>query len=184
MAEKMHVINIASLESTFRLYYEGLHRYAFTMLNDNDMARDIVQQVFLTLWEKKDTLSITGSVKAYLYRAVYNNCLNHRTRGIKHQPLAPDTAGELPVRPEFLSDVRELRSILERAIASLPPKCREVFLKSREEEKSYTEIAGELDISVKTVEAQISKALKILRSALERHEILVCLIILCTCLPK
>jgi len=178
------VINIASLESTFHLYYEGLHRYAFTMLNDNDMAKDIVQQVFITLWERKDALTITGSVRAYLYRAVYNSCLNQQTRGVKHRPLTPETVERLPVRPEFLSDVRELRAILEQAIASLPPKCREIFLKSREEEKSYPEIAGELDISVKTVEAQMSKALKILRSALERHEILICVIMLCSCLPK
>lgn len=169
--EKMNVINIKFLEETFHMYYEGLHRYAFTMLNDSDMAKDVVQQVFVTLWEKKEALNITMSVKAYLYRAVYNSCVNRQTREQKHQPISPDNEDQLPVKPAFLSDIRELRTAIEQAIASLPPQCRLVFLKSREEEKSYPVIARELDISVKTVEAQISKALRILRSALEKHEI-------------
>ncbi|MBN9386040.1 MAG: RNA polymerase sigma-70 factor [Chitinophagaceae bacterium] len=180
----MNVINIEFLEDAFHLYYEGLHRYTFTMLNDSDLAKDVVQQVFVTLWEKKDALSITMSVKAYLYRAVYNSCVNRQTRGHKHLSLPPDDAGQLPVKPEFLSDIRELQAILEQAIGSLPPQCRVVFLKSREEEKSYPVIARELDISVKTVEAQISKALKILRSALEKHEILSCVMMICSCLLK
>jgi RNA polymerase sigma-70 factor (ECF subfamily) len=171
IGEKMNVINIKFLEEAFHMYYEGLHRYAFTMLNDNDMAKDVVQQVFVTLWEKKEILNITMSVKAYLYRAVYNSCVNRQTRAQKHQPISPHNEEQLPVKPEFLSDIRELRTTLEQAIQSLPPQCRMVFLKSREEEKSYPVIARELDISVKTVEAQISKALRILRVALEKHEI-------------
>jgi len=180
----LNVINIKFLDDAFHLYYEGLHRYAYTMLDDSEMAKDIVQQVFITLWEKKDTLNITVSVRAYLYRAVYNSCINHRTRGRRHHPIDLDSSGQLPVSPELLSEVRELRTILERAIETLPPQCKVVFLKSREEEKNYPAIARELGISVKTVEAQISKALKIMRSALEKHEILFYLFMICSCLPK
>lgn len=171
MAAEMSVINIKFLEEAFHTYYEGLHRYAFTMLNDSDIAKDVVQQVFVTLWEKKEALNITMSVKAYLYRAVYNRCVNRQTREQKHHPISPDNEDHLPVKPEFLSDIRELRTAIGQAIESLPPQCRVVFLKSRDEEKSYPVIARELDISVKTVEAQISKALRILRDALEKHEI-------------
>jgi RNA polymerase sigma-70 factor, ECF subfamily len=180
----MHVINIKFLENAFQLFYEGLHRYAFTILGDNDLAKDVAQQVFVTLWEKKDTLSINISVRAYLYRSVYHACINHKTRGTTHYSLYQEDPAILSAKPEFLNDVRELRAILDEAIASLPPQCKVIFLKSREEEKTYAVIARELHISVKTVEAQISKALKLLRAILEKHEILFYLILIFSHLPK
>ena len=165
-------IDIGFLEEAFRDYYEGLHRYAYSLLLDNDTAKDIVQQVFIHLWEKKASLNITLSVKAYLYRAVYNRCINYRTREKRFEPAEEAISKELLIQPEFLSEVRELSSLIEQAIASLPTQCREVFRKSREEEKSYPVIAKEMGISVKTVEGQISKALKMLRSAVETYQIL------------
>lgn len=156
-------ISMDFLEDAFHMYYDGLCRYAGTLLEDGEGAKDIVQQVFVTLWERRDTLTIASSVKSYLYRAVYNACINRRLRGHKHQSLETDVSAPLPVDPEFLVEVRELRNTIEAAIASLPPQCQVVFRKSREEEKSYPVIAKELGISIKAVEAQVSKALKSLK---------------------
>ena len=168
---KMHVINQTYLENAFHRWYEGLHRYAFTLLEDNDVAKDVVQQVFFNLWEKRDTLQINISIGAYLYRAVYNGCINQRARVARHGPVDPDGPQQIMAAPDLLSEVKELQFVLSAAIADLPPQCKVVFLKSREEEKSYASIAEELGISIKTVEAQISKALKILRSALEKYQL-------------
>jgi len=177
----MHVINQSYLENAFHRWYEGLHQYAFTLLGDNDMAKDVVQQVFINLWEKRDSLQINVSLGSYLYRAVYNGCMNQRVRGVRHMPVDPEEEARMMVdpavvarmvaAPDLLSDVRELQLALSAAIASLPQQCRMVFMKSREEEKTYAAIADELGISIKTVEAQISKALKVLRSALEKYQL-------------
>jgi len=173
------MITVEFMENAFHRYYEGLHRYAYTILRDNDMAKDAVQHVFLTLWEKREKLSITTSIKAYLYRAVYNYCINLQTRGHRHLPI--DEANEqLRHTPAaLLTESRELRAQIEEAIGNLPPQCKIAFLKSRVERKTYPVIAGELGISVKTVEAQVSKALKILRNIFNTYKTILYAILAC-----
>ena len=154
-------------ERCFHDTYEGLHRYAYTIIKDNEEARDIVQRVFIKLWEKQDTINLQQSARLYLYTAVHNLCLNAirdqktRKKYIDHhkhtaQHIAWETGAE----------EKELQQQIHHAIEALPPRCREVFCKSRLEGKRYAEIAEELQISVKTVEVQMGKALKILRSLL------------------
>lgn len=151
------------MESAFHQYFEGLHRYAYTIVKRNDVAKDIIQQVFLKLWEKKDHLEIGQSLKAYLYRAVHNQSINHITRNIQHASL-PIEAFSIEASGSGMGvEVKELQSKIEAGLNKLPAQCKAVFLKKREDGKTYAAIAAELGISPKTVEAHMSKALKILR---------------------
>ncbi|WPQ65613.1 RNA polymerase sigma-70 factor [Chitinophaga sancti] len=158
-----------TIEQYFFEYFGDLHRYAYTLLKDNEEARDAVQQVFMLLWEKKETLSIKQSVRAYLYAATHNHCLNRikslQTRQRHYKSFATGQEHATWNNEEQVS-VRALKKEVLSAMESLPDKCREVFYKSRFEEKTYAEIAKELDISVKTVEAHMGKALHALRTKL------------------
>jgi len=132
-----------------------------------DEAEDIVQTLFIKLWEKRGNLTITHTFKSYLYRGVHNLCMNHlEHRGIreKHTAYALQT-GTVVQRPEVFTE--ELETRIVAAIESLPEQCRRIFTMSRYEEMKYSEIARQLAISVNTVENQVSKALKLLRQRLQ-----------------
>lgn len=158
-----HPEEIAQL---FSEHYEQLHRYAFTILKDGDTAKDIVQAIFLNLWEKRASLNINTSPKAYLFRCVYNESLNYLKKQDtlkKHHFSATAGVMQDEQKPFAWEDDLLLKARIEGALNNLPPQCREVFVKSRAEEKKYSEIASELNISVKTVEAHMSKALRLIR---------------------
>lgn len=163
------------MEEYFQTYFEGLHRYAFTILKDNDDAKDAVQAVFMKLWELRDQIDQSKSLKAYLYRAVYNYCLNvkrHHQIEARYQAEQP---AEVSGEQDTLVSEETTKRIMDE-IAALAPQCRLIFTKSRFEHKKYAEIATELGLSVKTIEVQMGKALRILRTRLS--EILVLLLIL------
>lgn len=165
---------------SFYTYYRDLHRYAYTLLRDNDEARDVVQDVFLNAWKKDKQLSPAAMTKQYLYRAVFNTCMNRvRREKVKLRYLQQRPVEDLTTSLSVIE--KELAAKIEQAIARLPAQCRVVFLKSRNEEKRYSEIASDLDISVKTVEAQIAKALRILREELAEYLVMLA-IILTTCI--
>lgn len=149
----------------FNTYFEVLHYYAYTILKNNDDAKDAVQTVFLKLWEKRAELDEEQSVKSYLYTAVYHQCLNKmRHEKIKQKyATQSDTAMHAPA-DDLIS--KERSNQIWREIDNLPPQCRLIFSKSRFEGKKYTEIAAEMGLSVKTIEVQIGKALKTLRKKL------------------
>lgn len=157
-------------EQCFHEHYEGLHRYAYTLLRDHDEAKDAVQAVFINWWEKKDRITIRQSAKAFLYTAVYNYCSN-RFRHDKVKKTYADhytRSATLGVMTDpYAESPREiLFEKVAAAIEDLPPQCKLIFRKSRFEEKKYAEIAEELGLSVKTVEVQVGKALKRLRESL------------------
>ena len=159
---------IASFRAVFELHFENLCSYACTILRDMDEAEDVVQNVFLKMWEKRDSLLITHSVRSYLFRAVHHQCLNqldHRVIRQRHQDhsLREHSADMQP--PEVFPE--ELEERVKTAIAGLPDQCRRIFVMSRYEELRYAKIAEELGISVNTVENQISKALRVLRDVLK-----------------
>ncbi|QHW00200.1 RNA polymerase sigma-70 factor [Spirosoma endbachense] len=159
-------------EAVFRQHYAPLCRYARQFLPDADDAEEEVQAMFLTLWEKRDGLLITISLKSYLFRAVHNRCLNRikhfaiRDEHRQHTLYTGETTAESPVQA-LLGD--ELSDRLQAAIGKLPEQCRLAFTLSRFEELKYQEIADQLGISVKTVENQIGKALRILRTELSDY---------------
>ncbi|MCF6402482.1 RNA polymerase sigma-70 factor [Chitinophaga filiformis] len=154
----------------FHTCYEKLHRYAYTLLRDSEEANDIVQTVFARLWEKREAVVFEEDIKGYLYRSVYNLCMNNiRKDGARDRYMSYKTGDKDNIMQggtEQQTLARELEKHIIQATGALPEQCRIIFLKSREEGKKYAEIAAELNISVKTVEAQMSKALKLMREKL------------------
>lgn len=163
------------VEQYFHNHYEGLHRYAFTILKDNDNAKDAVQAVFLKLWEKRDTLDEEQSVKSYLYTAVYHYCLNIKRHDKVRARYESENDSAVHDTGNKLISKEINRQIMDH-IAALSPQCQLIFTKSRFEGMKYADIAAEMGLSIKTVEAQMGKALKILRAKL--FDIMISLIIL------
>ncbi len=162
----------SAAEALFKKYYSDVCYAVYRIIPDVARSEDIAQEVFLEIWRKKDTLNIKTSVKAYLKRAGVNKALNYiRANKVKFEDDDSYEMQTLSIR-DHSSDIeaQDLQNIVDEAIESLPPKCRTVFSLSRFEELSYKEIAEKLDISVKTVENQIGKALKILRLAVEAYK--------------
>lgn len=156
--------------SVFQQCYTDLCRYAFTVLKDMDEAEDVVQSMFIKIWEKRETLNVQHAMRNYLYRAVYNQCINlldHRKIKLKHQEYGLRETTGMVQHPEVFPD--ELEAHIKVAIDELPEQCRRIFILSRYEELRYAEIAAQLNISINTIENQISKALRILRTKLKDH---------------
>lgn len=155
----------------FRAYYNPLCNYAFTFTKDADASEDIVQELFIKIWEQRRELLREASIRYYLFTAVRNNCITWLRRE-KQLAIVQFTGYEVttdttPYPDEPVAGERDDQLLLEQAIGRLPPKCKEVFLLSRFGKLSYKEIATNLDISPKTVENQLGKALKILRAFLK-----------------
>jgi RNA polymerase sigma-70 factor (ECF subfamily) len=156
----------AAFEQMFKTHFKRLHAYAFTILRDEIQAEEMVQKLFFKLWERNENLSLTGSVSSYLYRAVHNESLNY----IKHQKVRSNH--QLNVAYSMKNEVEhpakkimasELEKKIHSALNELPEQCRTIFQMSRFDELKYREIADKLGISIKTVESQMSKALRLLR---------------------
>jgi len=157
-----------SFELLFRKFFPVLMRFARKFLPDEDDAREVIHQVFINLWEKRDEVDTSTPFKSYLFTSVHNRCLN-RIRDKKKfaDEEMPDLAGETNVETHM--EAMELESKIRQVIGTLPEKCREIFELNRFEGLKYAEIAEKLGISVKTVENQMSKALKILREKLAEY---------------
>ena len=169
----------SAFESLFKKYNAPLCLYACKYTYDMDTAHEIVQNLFAHLWENRVTVYITHSVKAYLHSAVHRNCIRHmeqRRREVSIDELPEDSydAGELHDALE-LDDL--YRQVLE-AIEQLPDQSKKIFKMNRFDDMKYAEIARELQLSVKTVEAHMGKALKILRQKFKDHLPVLWLIIL------
>jgi len=156
------------LNALFKAYYRLVCTISFRIIRDKQIAEDIAQEVFLELWKKREQLKVTSSIKAYLSRAASNKTLNYiRDQKInlsRGEELEHDSLGA--VESTSAVDLEDLKKKIAVAVQNLPDKCRLVFLLSRDQNMSYKEISEALDISTKTVENQISKALKFLRSQL------------------
>jgi RNA polymerase sigma-70 factor (ECF subfamily) len=169
--ENVHPLSIEHFmpfEYVFKKHFKDLHAYASAILKDTSEAEEIVQNVFYKLWEKQDRLQIKQSLTSYLYRSVYHESLNHLKRAkikLAYQSYAKNSMEDSSNADEKIS-LRELEQRLEKALNELPEKCRTVFQLSRFEELKYQEIADRLQISVKTVENHMGKALKLLRHKL------------------
>ncbi|WP_350027996.1 RNA polymerase sigma-70 factor [Pedobacter sp. B4-66] len=153
-------------EQMFKAHYKELHSYANIMLRDEDTAEEIVQSMFLKFWEKRALLNVQTSIKAYLYKCVYNDSLNyikHQKVKTKYQDFAAYTMNNHHEAASSKVELTELQFKLQEALNELPEHCRTIFQMSRFEELKYREIAEQLDLSIKTVENQMGKALKILR---------------------
>lgn len=158
-----------SFELLFRENYAELVNFGFKYVKDQDVAEELVQSMFLNLWEKSAKIEIRTSIKSYMFGAVRNAALNH----IKHQKVTQsyaDAHQHLGVsNHDDPLEYDELKEKIDMALQRIPEKCREIFELSRFEGKRYKEIAEELGISLKTVENQMGKALRILREELGEY---------------
>lgn len=162
--------NEDSFESLFAEWFGNLYSYAFSVLKDASAAEEVVQSVFCRLWEKRDRLQVTTSFKAYLYGSVYHECVNWLRRKKKNRKyrlhILQGSNRDVSDSAAASVELGELEKRLHEAMNELPERCRAIFYLSRFGQMGYREIAGQLGISVKTVEAQISKALKHMRKSL------------------
>jgi RNA polymerase sigma-70 factor, ECF subfamily len=164
--------DVTTFEMVFRTFYQPLCNYAYSFVQDRDAAEEIVQSTFLNVWEKGNNLVIHTAVKPYLYAMVRNACLNM----IKHEKIKKQHVDlQLAVADRSIESVThtvmasELEGKIQQAMEKLPQQCRLVFKLSRFEELKYSEIAEHLDISIKTVENQMGKALRIMREELKDY---------------
>ena len=155
-------------ESMFKEHFKDLHGYAMSILKDEATAEEMVQHVFMKLWEKKDNVDIRQSIKGYLYKAVYYECLNYlkhnKVKAAYHTHITRSSSEGQHAQDSAV--LKELQQKIDQALAALPEQCRTIFQMSRFEDRKYRMIAEELGISVKTVEGQMGKALRILRQKL------------------
>ncbi len=161
-----------ALQSIFNQYYKYLLVSAYNIVGDNAKAKDLVQDVFFEIWKKRSQIDIQFSLKAYLRKAVVNRGLNYLKM---HQRIdwgddhfdtqAPDQTAS----PHTLVETSDLQTVINETINNLPPKCKTIFTLSRFEKIAHKEIAQQLDISTKTIENHITKALKLIRSAVDKY---------------
>jgi len=159
----------SAFEKLFKTLFPSLAHFARKYVPDNDTAKEIAHDVFLNLWEKRENIDSSTSLKSYLFTSVYNRCMNyirdHRKFNRDEQIFDILEQEEQSVPHDPLEE-QELESRIIESMNSLPPRCKEIFMLNRFEGINYAEIAEKLDISVKTVETQMSKALRILREKL------------------
>jgi RNA polymerase sigma-70 factor, ECF subfamily len=175
--------NEKAFEYLFKTYFDKLINYAKEILKNHDVAEEIVEDIFVKLWENRENVVIESSIQAYLYKSTYNACLNH----FKHVKV--ENKYKLffynHILPEKLNDQHhqyplsdiitdEFDLLVQKAINNLPEKCKEIFIMSRHDELNNNEIAQKLKISVNTVKTQISRALNKLHALLKELNMIIC----------
>lgn len=162
----------------FHFFYPRIYHFVRSYIPGDDLAEDVVQDTFLILWNKQNDLKADTNINAWLYTVARNACLkkirDNKPGKVRYSSRLNEL--ELEMNMEALAGVdtsglvfREIEQIITDTLAGLPPQCRKIFEMSRFESMKNAEIAGELDISVKAVENQMTKALKIFRNALKDY---------------
>ena len=169
--EKVKKGNVQSFETLFHRYYGNLCLFASGIIKDNHSAEEIIQDFFVKLWERKENLTIDTSIKNYFFRSIKNLCINHIKHNKIKEKYSQKEIAEQKTNYDFDEVFIEVDLVqkIEESINSLPERRREIFRLSREEGLKYQEIAQKLNISIKTVETQISLAIKHLREKLKNY---------------
>jgi len=155
--------DVKNFDEVFNEYYSMLVAFTNKSISDLDTSEDLVQDLFIYLFENRNKIEINGSIKSYLFQAVFNKCKSHQRKLITIEKY------ESQLKEEDFNEYRdtlvttEFEAQLHQAIKRLPTRCQEIFTLSRFDDKSNDEIALQLGISKRTVETQISKAIKVLR---------------------
>lgn len=155
----------------FNYYYSSLCTFSLQFINDSDAVEDIVQDFFVDLWNKSSGLQISGqnSLRRYLFASIKNKCLDvlkHNSVKSKHRKYVLAVTEQVNYNTEYYMAESELRNSYHSCLAKLPARCKEIFEYSRDQGLSNQEIADKLGLSKRTVELQISNALKILKKEL------------------
>ncbi len=177
--ERLHKDNDEAFEFMFLKFYDRLCSYAACLIKNKNDAEEIVQDVFYEFWEKREKIDINTSLRAYLFKAVYNRSINYinfnqiRSKYVQNQldsmnyQLTISPLSENYPIANLIS--QELDALISKTIFSLPDQCRKIFQLCRFEDLSYQEIALQLHISVNTVKTQMQRALKKLRETLKDY---------------
>lgn len=169
-----------ALNEIYMLYWQDLFLCAYNVLKDKAACEDIIQDLFLQLWQKRTTIQITTSLRAYLYTAVRYNVFRQIRTGKVRNALFEEVADRMAANTtEFIMAEKDVSKQVARAVAGLPDKCREVYKLSREEQLTHKEIASRLNISTKTVENQLTIALKRVRASLNTVMVIVVMLMAC-----
>ncbi len=177
LVESVLLVNIIkgdkkAFSAIFTAYYRDLVMFAISFTHDPDTAEEIVQDTFVKFWEEHDTLQITISVKSYLLRSVQNRCIDwyrHKRVIQTHFDTITATAKLYENDTDNYLLRSELEDQIQKALALIPPDCSQAFLMNREEGLKYKQIAKKLNVSVRTIEVRISKALHFLRENLKDY---------------
>lgn len=165
--------DIKAFEGIFRLYYSPLCLYAAGITGDRDVAEEIVQELFYVFWKEKEKIQVFRSVKSYLYGAVRNQalqyCEHQEVRNRYRETVLAGKQDSKPSDPQDQLEYKELETLVNNTLRKLPPRRLRIFRMHRFEGKKYAEIAAALSLSVKTVEAEMTKALQMLRKEIEKY---------------
>jgi RNA polymerase sigma-70 factor (ECF subfamily) len=168
--ERLRRDDKTALKALFQLHYPSVCQTIHRFITDKNLVEDLAQEVFVRFWEKRQQIQVHSSLAAYLRRMGVNEALAYLRRHKRFdEELTPQITGEATFSAEDQYLHTELEQTVHAAIDTLPPRCRMVFQMSRFEDLTYREIAEQLNISVKTVENQMGKALKLLREQLQGY---------------
>ncbi|MCX6282456.1 MAG: RNA polymerase sigma-70 factor [Bacteroidetes bacterium] len=165
--------DIREFERLFMRYYEPLCQHAGKILNDTNTAEDVVQEFFYQFWKNRKTFTPKFSLNAYLYQSIRNNSLHYLEHLAVRKRYAEQVLSEfqdtIPAHLQTEVDLSELDKAINETFQQMPERCSRIFRMNRFEGKKYREIAEILSISVKTVEADMGKALQIFRKSLREY---------------
>lgn len=169
--------DIKAFEQLFRAYHAPLCLYAISITGRKEVAEEIIQELFYTLWKEKERLNILRSIKSYLYGAVRNQSLQYCEYNLvreRYNEKVLSRAKDSPaVTPHEELEYSELKGIIDRTLARLPDRRRQIFAMHRMEGLKYKEIADRLSLSVKTIEAEMTKTYQLLRKEIEKYTYLI-----------
>lgn len=166
--------DIAAFEAVFREFYAPLCRYAQVFVGSMDTAEEITQEFFYNYWKNREKIKVKTTLRGYLYQSVRNNALKYlEHEAVKRRYAASQielhTTEGAATQMEAM-EARELQQLIDETLQELPERCSLIFRMSRFEGLKYQEIARELSISVKTVEANMGKALQLFRVRLKKYK--------------
>ncbi|MCD7900811.1 MAG: RNA polymerase sigma-70 factor [Bacteroides sp.] len=173
IVKKIKEGDIKTFEHVFRLYYSSLSFYAFSITGNSEISEEIVQELFYQLWKERENLNILRSLKSYLYGAVRNQALQHCEHlnvRERHKRFILSKKNNTPTdTPQEHLEYKELEEVINRTLQLLPNRRRRIFGMHRFEGLKYKEIAEQLSLSVKTIEAEMTKAYQTLRKEIEKY---------------
>jgi RNA polymerase sigma-70 factor, ECF subfamily len=171
--------NKSTFDFIFKSHYAHLCSYAKNYLRSAELSEEIVQEVFIRIWEKRGKINIHTSIRAYLYQSVFNGCMNY-IKGIQSSGFKHIDHDDASIRNELMSmDLAdsqfsmlfsaEVEKELESAIRGLPDQCRQIFRMCRMDNLTYREISDLLNISNSTVKTQMSRAMNRILRQMEKY---------------
>lgn len=173
LQKQLNAGEVTALEYLFHQYYDDLCRYTLVFTKDIAIAENIVQDLFVYVWEHRETIEIHLSFEAYLYQASRYKALNYKRDKSRKEDklliLVEQSNGRVSVGADEAIEFKELNKIVWKAIELLPNRCQQIFRLSRTEELSYREIAELMNISISTVDNQVNAAIKKIKIHVKRY---------------